>query len=470
MKPSRTVLLLSWIPIALAADNPVGQISLTVPSGAPLRVYLTSKVTKRADAPVHAKVIEPVFAFDQQVIPAGAEVTGRVVRVDPVSRWQRAHAMMNGDFTPLHRADIEFTGLTLADGRTLTLHTLPNAGLLSIYTPPKPPKKPKKEKPPKAAPKSDPGVLGIGKQTARDQINQQINQRLNAHTHGLGELVRGPNKKERLFDFAMAKLPYHPQWVRRGTRFDAELSEPVGFGAEAAPPAAWDLLGSQPPPDSIVHARLLQGVDSASAALGQTVEAVTVEPLFSPDHKLILPEGTHVSGSVVLARKARWLHRGGRLRFNFLRFDLPEEATALKSVERKPLTSGTVGSLAGAESSGKTPIKVDDEGGVKATESKTRFIAPLISLVVANKAADNDAGRHATSGGEANVSGRTFGGASGFGLLGTAAAQSSKYVGTALGFYGLAFSVYANVLAPGGEVEFARNAAIEIRFGARPKP
>jgi hypothetical protein len=61
-------------------------------------------------------------------------------------------------------------------------------------------------------------------------------------------------------------------------------------------------------------------------------------------------------------------------------------------------------------------------------------------------------------------------GASGFGLLGTAAAQSSKYVGTALGFYGLAFSVYANVLAPGGEVEFARNAAIEIRFGARPKP
>ena len=451
--------------LAIAADNPSAQISLTIPAGAPLRVYLTGKVPKRANAPVRAKVIEPIFAFDQQVIPAGADVTGRVVRVDPVSRWQRAQAMMNGDFTPLHRAHIEFTSLTLADGRTLPLHTLPNAGLLSIYTPPRPSKKPAK-----TGAKADPGVLGIGKQTAREQINQQINQRINARTRGIGDLVRGPNKRERLLDFAMAKLPYHPQWVRRGTRFDAELSEPVGFGSEAAPATAWDLLGTQPPPDSVVHARLLQGIDSASATLGQTVEAITVAPLFSPDRKLILPEGTHVAGSVVLARKARWFHRGGRLRFNFLRFDLPLEAAALRGVQSRPATSGTVASLAGAESGGKAAIKVDDEGGVKATESKTRFLAPLISLMVASRAADNDAGRHATSGGEANVSGRTLGGGSGFGLLGAAAAQSSKYVGTALGFYGMAWSVYANIVAPGGEVQFAKNAAIEIRFGARPKP
>jgi hypothetical protein len=268
----------------------------------------------------------------------------------------------------------------------------------------------------------------------------------------------------------MAKLPYHPQWVKRGTRFDAELTQPIAFGAAHGTSTGWEMLGAPPPDDSTVHARLLQGINSATAKLGETVEAVTVEPLFAPDHKLILPVGTRLSGAVVMVDKARWLHRGGRLRFSFQRWDLPAEARALKPPERVPAEAGTVASLAGAERGTPAAIKVDEEGGVKATEPKTRYLAPLISLVIANKAADNDAGKHTATGGDANVGGRTLGGISGFGMLGSLVAQSSKYVGTALGYYGLAWSVYANVLAPGGEVEFAKNAAIEIRFGSRPQP
>ena len=63
--------------------------------------------------------------------------------------------------------------------------------------------------------------------------------------------------------------------------------------------------------------------------------------------------------------------------------------------------------------------------------------------------------------------GRTLGGASGFGLLGAAASQSSPYVGMALGYYGMAWSVYSNVFARGPEIRFDKNAMIEIRFNGR---
>jgi hypothetical protein len=40
------------------------------------------------------------------------------------------------------------------------------------------------------------------------------------------------------------------------------------------------------------------------------VEAVLGQPLFSSDHKLILPEGTQVAGTVVVEKRAGWFHRG----------------------------------------------------------------------------------------------------------------------------------------------------------------
>ena len=53
------------------------------------------------------------------------------------------------------------------------------------------------------------------------------------------------------------------------------------------------------------------------------MEALVTAPLFSPEHKLVLPEGTKLTGEVVLAKKARSFHRAGQLRFNFQKVDLP---------------------------------------------------------------------------------------------------------------------------------------------------
>lgn len=55
----------------------------------------------------------------------------------------------------------------------------------------------------------------------------------------------------------------------------------------------------------------------------------------------------------------------------------------------------------------------------------------------------------------------------GFGLLGTLAAQSSRNVGAALGYYGLAWTLFRTLIAHGAEVQFDKNASIDIGFNTR---
>jgi hypothetical protein len=458
-----SVLFLMTLQANQAAEDPESpNVPLTVSSGVPLRLYLTKRIPKRLGAPVEGKVMEPVFAFDREVLPAGSAVSGRVSAVQAVDKWQRFRAIVGGDFTPLRNALVEFDDVTLPGGKKLPLHTVQTIGLNSIYTEPLKNKK-------KAAPQNpNSGTLGTAKQTLTEKLQEAINGR----SGGFADIVRGPNKKETLVDFLWAKLPYHPQYMRRGTRFDAPLQDALQFGTESVKLRDLAVLGSQPSSDSVARVRLLTALDSASAKQGQAVDAVLTAPVFSADHKLILPEGTHLQGMVTMAKGAKSFHRAGRLRFNFQKVELPAEVANLKpSAPRpEPSTLTTQATLADAEGSGSAPIKVDSEGGVQAQESKTRFIAPVIALLLANKSADNDADRHgagAVSGPNANVGGRTLGGASGFGLVGMALSQSSSYVGMAFGYYGLAWSVYSNVIAKGGEVQFNKNAMMDIRFGGR---
>jgi hypothetical protein len=84
-----------------------------------LRVYLAKRISKRVGAPVEAKLLESVYAFDREVLPVGTIAIGQVNRVQPVGKWQRARAIVNGDFTPLRQAEVEFTTLVVPDGRSL---------------------------------------------------------------------------------------------------------------------------------------------------------------------------------------------------------------------------------------------------------------------------------------------------------------------------------------------------------------
>jgi len=436
---------------ARVSDGPAERIALSVPAGAPLRVYLTKRLSKRLDEPVEAKLIDPLFAFDRQVAPAGSKVLGTVVKLEPVSKMQRASAILGGDFTPLHRAEVQFTTLVMPDGREVPLQTNETTGLNSIFV---------LNLPVKKSPSGNGGILGTAKQQVQDQIA--------AKTRSVIDTVRGPDKKERLAEYLLMKLPYHPQWVRKGTRFDPELGSPLSFGETAIQPAALRLLATQPASDSVVHARLITPLNSSTAAQGEKVEALLTQPLFSNDHQLILPEGSRVSGAVTMVHRARWFHRGGQLRFNFQKVELPPGVTLPQFVAERPAVDAPA-QLDAAESGSKGDLKVDREGTVKATESKTRFLAPALALLVASRSADNDVSRR-TGLPEQNVGGRTLGGGSGFGLLGALAAQKSTTFGKFMGYYGLAWSVYLNIVARGSEVEFGKNAAVDIRFGGHVPP
>ena len=192
MKVVLGILAAAFIPLAslpaqTAADEETPKISLSVPSGAPLRLYLTKPVSKRAGAPVEAKLLESVFAFDREVLPAGTVARGEVSRVQPVGKMQRFRTIVNGDFTPLRRADVEFTTLILPDGRQLSTHTEETVGLNSIF------REPSKKS---SQPNQNGGILGTAKQTARDRINGAINSR----SRGIADLVRGPNKGNYIVD------------------------------------------------------------------------------------------------------------------------------------------------------------------------------------------------------------------------------------------------------------------------------
>jgi hypothetical protein len=446
------------------AEEGVFSVALHVPSGAPLRLYLTKRSSERVGAPVEAKLMEPIFAFDRQVIPAGTIALGSVSQTQGVGKWQRVTAILNGDFTPIRRAQVEFTTLKLPDGRELATRTVGTMGLNSIYIEPSAKKKNQKARPQNP----NGGILGTAKQTAKDRIHAAINTR----TNGFADIVRSPNKKEKLVDFLWSKAPYHPQYWRRGTRFDAPLRDPLDFGSASVKLADFGALGTQPAPDSVAHVRLLTALSSSSAKQGEVVEALLTAPLLSPEHKLVLPEGTRLTGEVVLAKSARHFHRAGQLRFNFQKVDLPQEAANLRPAQPRPAPMKTQATLAAAEGSGKAPIQVDSEGGVQAKESKTRFIAPAISVLIASQASYE--GRHPDSdepgvyvGGGAHVSGRTLGGGLGLGMLGAAISQSSPYVGMAFGYYGLAWSAYSSVIGRGAEVEFEKNAMMDVKFGAR---
>jgi hypothetical protein len=458
---ARRLILVSVIAChAAAEDTPpltaAIPVPLTVSSGVPLRLYLTQRLHMRNGELVRAKLIESTYAFDRVVVPAGVEVLGHVTELDPAPKIVRAQAILGGDFSPLHTARVEFTTILMPDGRQVPIHTIASTGLDSIFSPPRPSKK----KPSKKQPQRNPGVTD----TVRQEIRTQINGQINARTRGIADLVRGPNKLERVEDFLITKLPYHPQWYRRGTRFDAVLRDPLDFGAADFTEDALRMVGLEPATDKTAQVRLLSAVTSMNARKDDKVNGVLSQPLFSSDNKLVLPEGTRLAGTVRQARPARWFHRNGQLRFTFDQVELPE----LAMLEPRHVPSPEA-HLLSAEADARAGVKIDEEGTAKATESKKRLLGPAIALLAATKSLDNDTGKkHQVSGtGNGNYGGRAAGGFSGFGLLGMAASRASRTLGSALGFYGLAWSVYSTIISRGQEVEFPTNTPIEIQFGSR---
>ncbi len=156
-----------------------------------------------------------------------------------------------------------------------------------------------------------------------EQVHQQV---LNQEEAAINN-VTSPGKVQRLKAALSARLPYHRPSLPVGTNFTAELKVPLTFGTETPAAAQLAKMGGRIPPGSLVHVRLVSPLSSATDHRDTPVRAVVSQPLFSSDHKLIVPEGARLNGTVTEAVPARLFARNGQLRFTFRQLELTPGAT-----------------------------------------------------------------------------------------------------------------------------------------------
>jgi len=433
------------------AAAPSPSIPLIVPAGTPLKVALDQEVRlRKVGQPLQAKVVEPVYAFDKLVVPSGTEVAGKVSAIEGVSKKTRTLAAMNADFSPVRRVEVEFDELRLADGRRLPIKTevFPGSqGVLQFVT---------------ASDKDKNGKIKAGQNVASRKV-RELRSQVRREWDTARKQIHDPGKMHRLERYAVARLPYHPQYMDTGTSFNADLEQPLDFGTEPLTPSALSEIGTPPPSGSIVHALLTTPLNSATAKKDDPVEAVISQPLVVSDH-LILPEGSHLQGSVLQARPARRLARNGQLRIVF------HQVVPPSGVEEKVQASLEAVAVAQGEH-----LSLDSEGGAQVNSPRTRYLTTAISVALAaSSLSDSDHGVHrgTASGGGGDMGAGAANGAVGLGFLGTivGAAAHSRIVSSGFGIYGASMSFYAHFLARGRDVVYPKDMSMIVGLGTRAAP
>jgi hypothetical protein len=257
--------------------------------------------------------------------------------------------------------------------------------------------------------------------------------------------VKEPSKLRRVERYAVAQLPVHPQYIDAGTMYFAELGKPLEFGSEPLTPETAVSMNSEIPEGTMVHARLMTPLNSASTQKGAEVEAVLSRPLVN-DGKLILPQGSVLKGSVVQVRPARHWKHNGELRFVFRDLVLPNGVESKVEAMVQGVLSGTADNL-----------QLDAEGGAETKTSKTRYLRSGIAVGLA-------AATH-----EDEPFNRAEGGAGGFKVVGIVigATVHSQPLAIAMGAFGASRSIYNNFMARGTDVAFAKHTAMEIGIDTR---
>ena len=411
------------------ADNAPAQrsVALTVLKGTPLQIALDSEVrVKKAGQPIQGHLMQPVYAFDQLVLPLGTRVLGHISKVGRPSGRQLAWSILNADFSPPRPVEVSFDQIVLADGRQLPLHAaiVPGSGTVIRLV--------DSTSTQSAGAKS---ALSAKMDEAKQEWRQAMRQ------------INEPGKAHRAFRMGVAQLPVHPQYIDAGALYNAELQEPLNFGDEIVQEQALQSIGTPPPLGSLVRASLLTPLDSGTAKHGEAVQAVVSKPLIDGD-RLILPQGTLLNGSVLQVRPARRLKHNGQLRIAFHELVLPGGS-------RFRVDTTLAGIVAGESDN------LDAEGAAKATNPKSRYVRTgiAVSLAMVGQGGPKDVG----------TAGPAAGGAVAFRLIGIIAgvAARSHTIAILMSAYGGSRSIYTNFFGPGRNITFPRDTTMDIGFGSR---
>jgi hypothetical protein len=394
---------------APAPASAVGQslIPVVVEAGRPLRLALNRRTTvNHVGQPVSATLLDPVYVHDRIALPAGTTAMGHIEILDSPSKANRARAMLAGDFSGHRLVSVRFDTLVLENGRRLEISTSTTQGV--------------------------------------EHVTRKV----------AGERKRS-SRSDRVKDMAIRALPYHRQFLAKGTTYAASLLAPLDLGTAEHVPHA--LPGTPPAPDSHLAARLLTPVGSATSPLGTPVEAVLTQPLFSSAGAVILPEGSKLAGEVTVSRPARRFRRTGQLRFLLTRVVDPDTPA-----------DGLRASLQGVETSDANRLSIDEEGGVRTTSSPARFAAPALAALAfagtMHGRVDLDTDGMGPETEYGGVVSSTTGGFIGMSVFGVAVNQLGRPVVIVTTSIGLARSLYATVFARGAEVAFPVNTPLTLQL------
>jgi hypothetical protein len=416
---------------------------MSVPAGTPIKVALDSEVRiRKVGQPIHGRTIEPIYTFDKLLIPVGTTVNGKISGIDRVPGKVRTMDAMDGNFSPVRGVHVQFDELVMSDGRHVPIHTVASPAPNGIL---------------RFVPASGKGENKNKVQDAASKKVDQAKQQVHQQWSDLQKQLHEPGKLHKLKRLAIAQFPVRPQYMDAGTAFNADLLQPLDFGTESVKPEALTTIGTPPPTGSVVHARLITPLNSATSKKGDKVEAVITQPLVVSD-RLILPEGSVISGSVMQVQPARRLARNGQLRILF------HEVAPPNGVEQKVVTS-----LEGVAVAKGEHLKLDTEGGAQVTTPKTRYLTTGIQVALAAASANPDSDAHGGGGGRGDLGGSAVNGASGFRLIGTVVtlAARSRVVGAGFGAYGAANAIYYHFLRRGNDVVYPKDMAMVIGLGTR---
>ena len=411
---------------------------LLVQVGRPLRVALDERLrVKRAGQTVTATLVEPLYSFDRIVVPAGTRVLGAIESLKPASAGARFRGIFFfGDFSPSRQVTLRFDRLVSSDGQQIPIETRVGPGTSDVVM--------------LAAGGPRKGVAAREAEKAKHSVTDAV------------AAVKRPGRMRRLKEALLASLPFHAQYVRQGTVYDAELLTPLDFRSA---PSNESEQGTPGPTDGILSVRLVTPLDSANTPRGTAVRAVLTRPLFSADDRLVFAEGTELRGEVTFAKPAGHFRHNGELRFLFEEIRAPGQDP---ESHRAALQS--------AETARDAHLAIDDEGGARVTNPKTRFIAPALSIGALSLALRQesvyDPGEAGYEAGltESSSSGSSAAGFSGLAFLGVALSQLSHPAGVALGFVGVARSVYGSVIGKGREVSFPAGTRMQLQLAPAPSP
>jgi hypothetical protein len=438
----RTSLFLAF---ALLPAQSLCQTGVDIPAGTPLALTIDRNYRMRVGEPIRARLLYPIYADNQLLLPKDTLVTGTVSRLRSDHK-RRMNAALGGDFTPFRIPEVRFEQIVLANGVSVPFDAGPAIDGTPIYR--------------AVAPPAAKGGF----------LRREIESGLNAVRGDLAFYI-APGRGDRFLQFVYGRLPYHPQRIEKGTSWTIETTAALELPQQ--PPSAlppdpspqrkrhfWEQPAPATPPltnDSgtwIVQANLADSLSSDTSKSGEAIKAVVAEPIYNSDHTVAVPEGATLIGTVTRAKPARRFGRSGVLSFNFSQLVLPDAEA--QTVETR---------LTGADSA--QNIVLNSEGQAQ-SKPQDKIAIPLFLAALAARPLDQDCGH--SGGCSGNTPGKSgLGGAAGLGLVGTIVgiAGGSPYVAAGIGYWGAARAVYSRWIARGQTIAFPKDTRIVVQTTPR---